>query len=150
MARRPVSEAADHTLELWLHEVMTGQLSLAELPLSVSAWFFAGEAYGRASRQQEVEDLERQVNRFHNLAFETDKDRRDRIEERLSQALEMSTEEQWDQLEEDLATMAGRRINPVGDGAQPHDERGQNDRSRKGPQGNPRSTGTVHRPGLAA
>ena len=71
----------------------------------------AGEAYGHAARQPEIDQLERDCNRYYNLAFTTDQQRRDAIERRLSQALEAAPEDVWDRLEADLAEMAGRQVN---------------------------------------
>ena len=49
------------------------------------------------------------MNRLHNLAFETDQQRRARLEARLSQALENASAEQWEQLERDLDEMVAQR-----------------------------------------
>ena len=108
MARVPISREANETLELWLTQLQEGQIQFADLPLSVSAWYFLGLADGRASRQLEVENLEREANRWYYLANTTPTQRRDHIERRLSQALEHATVEQWDQLDQALAAMAGQ------------------------------------------
>ena len=113
MARARVSDAAERTLDAWLTGLMEGKIRIQDLPLCVSAWFHAGEAYGRASRDLEVQQLERDVNRWYYLAITTPTQRRDHIERRLSQALEHATVEQWDQLDQDLAVMAGQPINNV-------------------------------------
>lgn len=111
MARKTVSDAAERALNTWLDEVMKGQLPIAELPLCVSAWLHAGEAYGRASRQHEIDELEREVNRLHYLAFTTPNERRERLLSRLDQGLTTADEATWDRLEHDLAAMAGRQLN---------------------------------------
>lgn len=111
MARRRISEAATATLEAWLDELLQGQLSIGELPLAVEAWLHVGYSLGRDSRQQEVADLERAVNRLHNLAFTTEPQRRARLEARLSQALDTADETVWTRIEADLQQMAGRQLN---------------------------------------
>lgn len=111
MARLTITSKATATLDLWLEELMKGALHLGELPLCIEALIHYGYALGRESRQLEVEQLERAVNRLHNLAFESDKERRDRLERLLSQALESASTEQWEQLEQDLTEMAGHQQN---------------------------------------
>lgn len=111
MPRRTVSDAAERTLNTWLDEVMKGQLPIAELPLCVSAWLHAGEAYGRATRQHEIDALEREVQRLHYLAFTTPSERREQLLARLDQGLATADEATWDRLDHDLAVMAGQQPN---------------------------------------
>lgn len=113
MARATVSEVAEKYLNQWAEALTDGSVQLWELPPSVAQYFYLGYNDGRASRQLEVEELERAANRLHNLAYETNKERRDRIEARLSQALEQATTEQWEQLDKDLAVMAGQKDEDV-------------------------------------
>lgn len=111
MPRRTVSDAAERTLNTWLDEVMKGQLPIAELPLCVSAWLHAGEAYGRAARQHEIDELESEVQRLHYLAFHTPSERREQLLARLDHGLATATEETWQQLEHDLQQIAGQQLN---------------------------------------
>lgn len=105
MTRRTITDAATATLEHWLDQLQQGQLSIGELPLAVEAWLHAGYAFGRESRDAEVAELERTVNRLHNLAFNTDKQQRDAIEVRLAHSLDTASEEVWQRLEQDLRAM---------------------------------------------
>lgn len=118
MTRRTITAKATATLEGWLEQFMGGDLHFGDLPLAVEAYLHVGYSLGRASRQLEIEQLERAANRLHNLAFETDKDRRARLEARLSQALEVATEEQWDRIEAELyEALADRQLNTNSIGA---------------------------------
>lgn len=111
MARRRISDTATATLESWLDQLLQGQLSIGELPLAVEAWLHVGHALGRESRQHEIDQLEREVQRLHYLAFMTPGERREQLLARLDHGLATATEEQWQQLEADLAAMAGRQPN---------------------------------------
>ena len=114
MARQRVSDAAERTLEAWLDQVTKGQLHIAELPLCVSAWFFAGYADGRASRQHEIDRLEHQLDGLWARAFLKPDERRERILRRLEQGLTNATEEQWQQIEHDLAeALRDRQLNTL-------------------------------------
>ncbi|WP_416444697.1 hypothetical protein AB3K78_15420 [Leucobacter sp. HNU] len=124
MVRRRISDAAERTLEAWLDQVTKGQLHIAELPLCVSAWFFAGYADGRASRQHEIDRLEHQLDGLWARAFLKPDERRERILRRLDQGLTNATEEQWQQIEHDLAAiMRSRQAEVIGAGPEPAERR---------------------------
>jgi len=119
-------------LDQRLDELMRGEVLLQDLPLALQAWFHAGEIYGREARQPEIDRLERDANLWYYRANTSPQERQAHIEQRLSQALETAPEHVWDQLEADLAVMAGRQVNiddsvrtgnkPDGNGAH-HDDR---------------------------
>ncbi|GAA1608535.1 hypothetical protein [Leucobacter chromiireducens] len=109
MARRQVSAAAEHTLTHWLDQVSQGQLPLQELPLCVSAWFHAGEAAGRVSRQPEIDQLNHLLDVYWARAFLTNDERRERILQRLDTGLQEADEKVWDRIEQELAQAAGQR-----------------------------------------
>ncbi len=111
MTRQRITEAAERTLNAWLNGLMQGEVLIQDLPLAVSAWFHAGEACGRASRQTEIDDFEREVQRLGYLAFHTPGERRDMLLARLNHGLTTASPEQWDQLEADLHEMAGTQLN---------------------------------------
>lgn len=110
MAQTWTLEAFARNLEQRLDELMRGQIRLQDLPPAVSAWFYAGEAYGRASRQSEIDALERETNRLHFLAFHTPGERRERLLARIDEGLATADEETWDRLEHDLQQMAGQQL----------------------------------------
>lgn len=70
---------------------MKGQLRLQELPLCVSAWFFAGETYGRESRQSEIDQLEQRIRLLEHqldtayLQAYSPADRREIYQQRLDE-----------------------------------------------------------------
>lgn len=82
MPRITISSAAEKHLEAWLDQVMQGQLPLSELPLCVSAWFFAGESYAREELGREIENLRKQLDSAYLQAF-APKERRDEYQRRL-------------------------------------------------------------------
>ncbi len=110
MAQTWTLEAFARILEQRLDELMRGQIRLQDLPPAVSAWFYAGEAYGRAERQPEIDQLEREVQRLHYLAFYSQSERREQLLARLDHGLATANEATWDRLEHDLAVMAGRQL----------------------------------------
>lgn len=110
MARLRISNTATATLESWLDQLLQGQLSIGELPLAVEAWLHVGHALGRESRQHEIDQLEREVQRLHYLAFMTPGERREQLLARLDQGLATADEATWDRLEHDLQQMAGRQL----------------------------------------
>lgn len=111
MARRRISDTATATLDAWLDQFMRGVLHYGELPSAVEAYLHVGYAHGRESRQPEIDALEREVNRLHFLAFHTPSERRERLLARLDEGLATASEETWQQLEHDLAVMAGQQPN---------------------------------------
>lgn len=111
MTRRTISNAATATLERWLDDLQGGVLHIGELPLAVEAWLHAGYALGRESRDAEVADLERAVNRWYCYANTTDKERREQLDARLAQALDNAPEKVWDRIEVDLREMRDPQLN---------------------------------------
>lgn len=111
MARRTISDAATATLEQWLDDLQGGVLHIGELPLAVEAWLHAGYALGRESRDAEVADLERAVNRWYCDANTTDKERREQLDARLARSLDYADETVWARIEEDLSAMRGPQLN---------------------------------------
>lgn len=100
-----VSEVAEKYLTGWLEAVMAGEIPLWRLPPSVAAFYFAGYAEGRASRQPEIDHLERVSNHLYYLGL-PDQERRADIEQRLVARVEQLTSDDWDALEEVLKHLA--------------------------------------------
>lgn len=136
MARRRISDTATATLDHWLDQFMRGVLHYGELPSAVEAYLHVGHALGRESRQHEIDQLEREVNRLHVLAFYSPSERREQLLARLDQGLATADEATWDRLEHDLAAMAGQQQNtdlaldpaPGAEIAGPHDRKRFQDR----------------------
>lgn len=99
MARATVSDAAERTLTAWLTGLMEGQVLLQDLPLCVSAWFHAGEAYGRASRQPEIDRLEHEANSLYMRAY-SPKDRHEEYQRRLDEHFRLEDQRFFDALTE--------------------------------------------------
>lgn len=98
MARVPISKEANETLELWLTQLQEGQIQFADLPLSVSAWYFLGLAEGRASRQVEIERLQHEANILWMRAF-TPKERHEEYQRRLDEHFRLEDQRFFDALE---------------------------------------------------
>lgn len=118
MTRLTVSDAATRTLDCWLDQTQRGQLPLRRLPLCVAGWWHAGAADERAVMAEEINRLRAEnarLNRENDIlwarAHLTPGERRERILKRLDQGLTNATEQQWRQLDNDLAVMAGRQPN---------------------------------------
>ena len=109
MARWTVSGHAERTLDAWLDGLQRGQIRLQDLPPSVSAFFYAGEAYGRASRQPEIDTLTHQLDAYWARAFLTHDERRERILQRLDKGLQGADEATWERIEHELAQTVARR-----------------------------------------
>lgn len=103
--RLSISNVAEKYLTGWLEAVMAGEIPLWRLPPSVAAFYFAGYAEGRASRQPEIDHLERVTNYLHYMHL-SDQERRADIEERLVSRLEQFSVNDWDELEEVLHHLA--------------------------------------------
>ena len=82
MARWTLSDQAERTLDAWLDGLQRGQIRLQDLPPSVAAFIHAGEAYGRASRQPEIDALNHQLDLLYLAAFNP-KDRAEVLQRRL-------------------------------------------------------------------
>lgn len=99
MARLTVSDTAAKHLEAWLDQVMQGQLQLSELPLSISAWWFAGEAYAREALNREIENLHKQLDSAYLQAF-APKERREEFQKRLDRYFAARDEEFFSESEQ--------------------------------------------------
>lgn len=93
---------------------MQGTIPVWALPPSVAQFVYYGEAIGRASRQDEIDDLTREVNRLGYFAFTTPQQRRDDLERRLAQALDTADESVWTRIEADLNAMRWDRQLNIG------------------------------------
>ncbi|GEM_PF-6268769 len=92
------SSAFYRALEARLDGLMRGQVLLQDLPPAVAAWFYAGEAYGRRSRQPEITRLEREVNLLHYW-LTPERERKAWIEQRLQARITEMTEDDLDRVE---------------------------------------------------
>lgn len=114
----------------WLEALMNREIELWGLPPSVAAFYHAGFAEGRASRQHEIDALEREVQRLHYLAFMPANERRTMLLDRLNNGLATANEEQWQQLEKDLHQAAGKTLDTGKPGIEV-DHDGRSTRERK-------------------
>ena len=105
MARWTLSDQAERTLDAWLDGLQRGQIRLQDLPPSVAAFIHAGEAYGRASRQPEIDLLNHLLDAYWARAFLTNDERRERILQRLERGLQEADEAAWARIEKELATV---------------------------------------------
>ena len=122
MTRRlNVSEVAEKYLTGWLEAVMTGEIPLWRLPPSVAAFYHAGYAEGRTSRQQEISDLERELNRLHIIAFYPESERKQKLLDRLHNRLDEFSEEEWDRLETVIKNIAAQPLGGAAPNIEPAD-----------------------------
>ncbi|WP_157487054.1 hypothetical protein [Leucobacter salsicius] len=117
-------------------QLQEGQIRFADLPLSVSAWYFAGLADGRASRQLEVDRLEREANILWMRAF-APKERHAEYQRRLDEHFRLDEQAFFDALEaqHNPAHTIGQpqNVNSIRAGQQPA-ETGVNDGSSAAPE----------------
>ncbi|MBL5973692.1 MAG: hypothetical protein D3X82_08000 [Candidatus Leucobacter sulfamidivorax] len=136
MARRQVSAGAERTLDAWLAGLMEGKIHIQDLPLCVAAWFHAGEAYGRAARQLEIDHANHQADLFYMQAM-TPKERQQEYQRRL---------ENHFQRENDLFF-----ADPVDTGTPPDLEGAADGHTpERSPHSGARDPRPIHRPDLAA
>ena len=109
MARWTLSDQAERTLDAWLDGLQRGQIRLQDLPPSVAAFIHAGEAYGRASRQPEIDRLNHLLDAYWARAFLTNDERRERILQRLDRGLQEADEATWARIEQELAQTNAQR-----------------------------------------
>lgn len=86
MARAWTFDEFVQSLEQRLDALQRGQVLIQDLPSAVSAWYFAGEAAGRASRQSEIDQLVRAYEQKLDMAYMwafTPKERREEYQRRL-------------------------------------------------------------------
>lgn len=95
MVQRWTFEQFSQTLDQRLDELMKGQVLLQDLPLAVAAWFYAGEAYGRADRQLEIDLLEHEANILWMQAF-TPKERHAEYQRRLDEHFRLEEQRFFD------------------------------------------------------
>lgn len=114
MARATVSDAAERTLAAWLTGLMEGKIRIQDLPLCVSAWFHAGEAYGRASRQPEIDRLEHEANSLYMRAY-TPKERHEEYQRRLDEHFRLEDQRFFDALTEQSQHDGTTTIEPAMD-----------------------------------
>lgn len=109
MARWTVSDQAERTLDAWLDGLQRGQIRFLDLPPSVAAFIHAGEAYGRAAGQPEIDRLNHQLDAYWARAFLTHDERRERILQHLDRGLQEADETTWERIEHELAQANAQR-----------------------------------------
>lgn len=102
MTRLTVSRQAERALDGWLEGLMQGTIPVWALPPSLARFYYLGETHGRAERQPEIDELERDLNRWYYRATTTPQQRRDDIERRLTVTLEAADEATWARIETTL------------------------------------------------
>ena len=109
--RHTISHTAEKHLAAWLEALADGSLQLWGLPRSVAAFYYAGFAEGRASRQEELERAERTADYWWAVANIPEDQRKAAMLELLNARLQNATADQWDQFEQVLKGVAG--VNPA-------------------------------------
>lgn len=139
MARWKVSEQAERALEAWLDRLQRGQIQIQDLPPSVAAYLHAGEAYGRAARQPEIDHLNHQLDVYWARAFLTNDERRERILQRLDRGLQEADEATWERIEQQLAA-ASTQPTPAQQADSPQAIRADTTSAERGRQCQPQTT----------